>query len=113
LSIVEIEILGTLVKQTGTIGQRAELVRTLDRHVFVEPEHRVIFESIRSLLPRGGFSEEQLAVHLNNRGFPDVDLEKYVAAGHANIGTVLQLADRLNRHNQQRTDVISSDGRGN
>jgi hypothetical protein len=34
-------------------------------------------------------------VHLNNRGFPDVDLEKYGAAAFSNIEEALKLARRM------------------
>jgi hypothetical protein len=37
----------------------------------------VVFESIRALFSCGDFSAVQLRVHLNNRGFPDTDVEKY------------------------------------
>jgi hypothetical protein len=39
--------------------------------------HRVVFESICALFPRGTITAEKLIVHLNNRGFPDTDVEKY------------------------------------
>lgn len=110
LSLAEIEILGTLIRQNGTIVQRTELVRALDHYAFVEPEHRIVFESIRSLLPRDRFSAEHLAVHLNNRGFPDVDLDKYIAAGSANVEHVLRIAARLNPSGQERmADTVSND----
>jgi len=34
-------------------------------------------------------------VHLNNRGFPDVDLEKYCAAAFSNFEESLKVARRL------------------
>jgi hypothetical protein len=91
----EIQILGTLCTQAGTVGQRNELAHTLDRYAFLEPEHQIVYGSIRSLLLHDRLSNAHLAVHLNNRGFPDVDLEHYFAAALANIDEALKLAHRL------------------
>jgi replicative DNA helicase len=91
----EAQILGTLCNQAGTSEQRDELVKILDRYAFLEPEHQIVFASIRSLLRHDRLSNSRLAVHLNNRGFPDVDLEKYCAAALANIDEAMNLARRL------------------
>jgi hypothetical protein len=93
--LAEVRLLGTLCNREGTIQQRAELVHALDRYVFLEPEHQVVFESIRSLLRRDTISAARLALHLNNRGFPDVDLEKYFAAALTNIEDALRLARQV------------------
>jgi hypothetical protein len=95
VSRAEIEILGALMKQVGSIAERTELARSLSGYAFIEPEHRIVYESICSLLPRDRVSTEVLAVHLNNRGFPDVNLETYYAAAPVKIEDVLQLARRL------------------
>ena len=95
LLLTEVQILGTLCNQGGTSEQRNELVKTLDRYAFIEPEHQIVFQSIRSLLSHDRLSNARLAVQLNNRGFPDVDLEKYRAAALANIDEALKLARRL------------------
>ncbi len=91
----EVQILGTLCNQAGTSEQRTELIQTLHQYTFLDSEHQILFESIRSLLPRDRLSNVRLAVHLNNRGFPDVDLEKYCAAGLANIDDALPLVRQL------------------
>jgi hypothetical protein len=93
--LTEVQILGTLCTQAGTVEQRNELAHTLDRYAFLEPEHQIVFGSIRALLLHDRLSNTHLAVHLNNRGFPDVDLEKYCAAALANIDDALKLARRL------------------
>jgi hypothetical protein len=92
---VELEILSTLCSGIGAADQRLDLARTLDHYIFIEPEHQVVLESIRSLLPRGQISRAALAVHLNNRGFPDVDMEKYFRAPRANIDDTLIRAREL------------------
>jgi hypothetical protein len=92
---VEVQILGTLCTQAGTVEQRIELAHILDRYAFLEPEHQIVFGSIRSLLLHDRLSNAHLAVHLNNRGFPDVDLEQYCAAALADIDEALKLARRL------------------
>jgi hypothetical protein len=66
--------------------QRVTLLKSLQNHVFSDAEHQVVFESIRFLLSRGPVSPAGLAVHLNNRGFPDVCVEKYFPAATANPG---------------------------
>ena len=56
---------------------RQNLIQSLDPHAFIEPEHQVVFESIRALFRRGPITMTQLRIHLNNRGFPDTDVGKY------------------------------------
>ena len=91
----ELQVLGTLCNRTGAREQRDELANILGRYAFLEPEHGIVFGSIRSLLVHDRLSNPRLAVHLNNRGFPDVDLEKYCAAGLPSIAEALKLAVRL------------------
>jgi hypothetical protein len=91
----EAQILGSLCNRAGTFEQRNELAHTLDGYAFIEPEHQIVFGSIRALLLHDRLSNTHLAVHLNNRGFPDVDLERYSAAALANIDDALKLAGRL------------------
>jgi len=91
----EVQVLGMLCNREDPREVRAELVHVLEHYAFLEPEHQIVFESIRSLLPHDRFSKSSLAVHLNNRGFPDVDLEKYCAAAFSNIEESLKVARRL------------------
>ena len=106
LLLAEIQILGTLCTQAGTVEQCNELAHTLDRYAFLEPEHQIVFGSIRALLPHNRLSDSHLAVHLNNRGFPDVDLQKYCAAALSNIDDALRLSRRLcSLTHGHRTDV--------
>ena len=58
-------------------------MQSLAQHTFIESEHQVVFESIRALFPRGPISATQLRVHLNNRGFPDTDVEQYFSPAQA------------------------------
>jgi hypothetical protein len=73
----ELEALRALCDEAVPREERLKGMQSFSRHVFVEPEHQVVYESIRALLLRGPFSVTQLRVHLNNRGFPDTDVEKY------------------------------------
>ena len=66
-----------LCNASSTTEDRQKLLQTLSQHAFIEPEHQVVFESIRALFPRGPVALPQLRIHLNNRGFPDTDVEKY------------------------------------
>jgi hypothetical protein len=76
-SATEFQALRVLCDESVPREQRVTLMQSLCRHVFIEPEHQVAYESIRALLSRGPVSTGQLRVHLNNRGFPDTDVEKY------------------------------------
>ena len=91
----EFRVLGTLCDREVPHDLRAKLAHVLKHYAFLEPEHQIVFESIRSLLLHDRLSKASLAVHLNNRGFPDVDLEKYCAAAFSNIEEAVKLARRL------------------
>ena len=91
----EVHVLGTLCNPEVPLDLRAELAHVLEHYAFLEPEHQIVFESIRSLLLHDRLSKSSLAVHLNNRGFPDVDLERYCAAAFSNIEESLKVARRL------------------
>jgi hypothetical protein len=91
----EIRILRSLCRETVTRNQRLELLQAVDHCIFIEPEHQIVFESLRSLLVRGPVSPAGLAVHLNNRGFPDLDMEKYFHTGSGEIEDTLKLARAL------------------
>jgi hypothetical protein len=79
----ELQTLRVLCDVAAPREERQRLMQSLAQHVFIEPEHQVVFESIRALFSRGPISAEQLRVHLNNRGFPDTDVEKYFQSGRA------------------------------
>jgi hypothetical protein len=74
----ELEALRVLCDEAIPREPRQKLMESLADHTFLVPEHQVVFESIRALFPRSPISLEQLRVHLNNRGFPDTDVEKYL-----------------------------------
>ncbi len=73
----ELQALRTLCDETAPREERQRLMSSLPQHIFIEPEHQVVFESIQALFSRGPISMAQLRVHLNNRGFPDTDVEIY------------------------------------
>lgn len=73
----EFQILRTLCDESVPREDRVKLIESHAHHAFIEPEHQVVFESIRALFPRGAVTAARLAVHLTNRGFPDIDVEKY------------------------------------
>lgn len=76
-----------------TERQRQNLMKSLDGHVFLDPEYQVVFESIRALLHSGPISSARLALHLNNRGFPDIDTDRYFPAA----GVHLEPHERTNK----------------
>ena len=73
----DLQTLRTLCDEATSRGDRLALLQSLSQRDFFEPEHQVVFESISILLQRGSMSLPQLRVHLNNRGFPDIDAENY------------------------------------
>lgn len=73
----EIDALRGLCTEIFAPDERRKLVQFLSQYQFVALEHAVVFESLQSLSRRGPVSKVQLRVHLNNRGFPDTDVEKY------------------------------------
>jgi hypothetical protein len=84
----ELQSLRALCDEAAPREERHRLLQSLSQHAFIEPEHQVVFESIRALFPRGPISVAQLRVHLNNRGFPDTDVESYFQP--ARHGTIEQ-----------------------
>ena len=85
----EFKALCTLCDEAIPRNLRQNLINSLGPRTFKESEHRVVFESICALFPRGPITAEKLLVHLNNRGFPDTDVEKYFppAANQSNTET--------------------------
>jgi hypothetical protein len=73
----ELRALRKLCNEAAPREARQGLMDSLRRNTWIEPEHQIVFESIRALFPRGPISETQLRVHLTKRGFPDTDVEKY------------------------------------
>jgi hypothetical protein len=73
----EAQMLRALCDDSASLATRQQLAQSLTEHVFIEPQHQVVFESIRALLSRGEITVARLNVHLINRGFPDTDVEKY------------------------------------
>ena len=90
----ELQTLRRLCNEAAPREEREKLVQSLSQYAFLEAEHQVVFESIRSLFQRGSISEVQLRVHLNNRGFPDTDLEKYFQAAPSRP-TTSQATDKV------------------
>jgi hypothetical protein len=83
-SAADLAILQKICDASLSQEKRSALVQSLQNYAFLDAEHQVVFESIRFLLSRGPVSPARLAVHLNNRGFPDVSMEKYFPATMAN-----------------------------
>jgi hypothetical protein len=54
-----------------------------------------VFESLCALSGRKEISAAVFAVHLNNRGFPDLDLEKYFVAAPPSVEQALARVDEL------------------
>jgi hypothetical protein len=91
----ELDVLRALCGGAGTMPQRRALHDSLAGYLFSEPEHQVVFESLCALSGRKEISAAVLAVHLNNRGFPDVDLEKYFVAAPPSVEHALSRVEEL------------------
>jgi hypothetical protein len=98
----EIEVLRGLCSAEASQGQKHELVRVLGDYFFIEPEHQIVFESIALLHQKRELSLPLLAVHLNNRGFPDIGLEKYFVAAPQKMETALRRARELSASKPSR-----------
>lgn len=91
---LEIQTLRTLCDEKISREERLGRLNSLSQHDFLTPEQQVVFESVCVLLRWGSISASQLRVHLNNRGFPDIDVETYFPGartrswGHENSGEV-------------------------
>jgi hypothetical protein len=75
--ITELDALRSLCDEALSREDRHDFLLSLAPQAFTDPERQVVLESIRALFPRGPISLTALRVHLNNRGFPDTDVEKY------------------------------------
>ena len=73
----ELETLRSLCDASIPRQERLKRMKTLSPRDFTEPEHQVVFESIRAVLSSGEVSVARLNVYLNNRGFPCTPVEKY------------------------------------
>jgi hypothetical protein len=92
---LELEVLCALCGGAGTTEQRQALSKLLGSYRFSEPEHQVVFESLCAMSSRRELSAAVLALHLNNRGFPDLDLEKYFSAAPPSVEQALARVDEL------------------
>ncbi len=86
----ELSALQSLCDATATTEERRKLMEQFQKCLFVDPEHQVVFESIRALSRRGPITLTNLRIHLNNRGFPDTDLEKYFQPAQSERGRNLK-----------------------
>jgi hypothetical protein len=73
----ELRLLRSLCDERMPREQRWEMMRSLGANSFAEPEHQVVLEAIRALLPLGPLSEERLSIYLTKHGFPDTDVSRY------------------------------------
>jgi hypothetical protein len=73
----EIETLRRFCDETLSRDERRRQIESLAADGFSVPEHQVVYESIRALWSKGPITVERLRVHLNNRGFPDIDVGNY------------------------------------
>jgi hypothetical protein len=73
----ELDALRSLCDEALSREDRQDFLVSLAPQSFTDPEHQVVLESIRAIFPLGPLSQTTLRIHLNNRGFPDTDVENY------------------------------------
>src|SRR5437773_12219091 len=92
LSLLEKNTLRFLCSVLIKGGTRGEICRLLDPSVFQDPLQRVLFEEIREL---GTIDSrrlrELLPARVTNRGFPDFDLNEFLAPHEVNEKEIDQL----------------------
>lgn len=88
----ELEVLRALANGKVTSARHRAVLDFLRDYEFFVPEHQVVYESLRQIARMQPISQSRLAVHLNNRGFPDIDLEKYFEGTPLDLIKALELA---------------------
>jgi hypothetical protein len=91
----ELEVLRALTNGNVSSARHKSILRFLQDYNFLDPEHQVVYESFQAIARRQPIVAPQLAVHLNNRGFPDIDLEKYFEGTPLDLVEALDLARAL------------------
>lgn len=81
-------------------------IRILNAHAFQDPVHGLVFETLREINtddPR--IIRGLLAARLTNKGFPDVDVEKYFQPHHLRadaIVAIMQSVAKAERRKKRR-----------
>jgi hypothetical protein len=91
----ELEVLRALANGKVNSARHRAVVAFLRDYDFLDSEHQVVYESVRAIAQRQPISASRLAAHLNNRGFPDIDLEKYFEGTPLDLVKALDLARAL------------------
>ena len=88
-------MLRSLANGKVSSARHRAVVRLLQDYDFLDPEHQVVYESVRAIAQEQPISAPRLAAHLNNRGFPDIDLEKYFEGTPLDLVKALDLVRAL------------------
>ena len=91
----ELEVLRALTNGSTGAADYGRIVRLVHGYHFRDAEYQVVFESLREISENEPISFSRLAVHLNNRGFPDIDLDKYFEGTHVDLTQGIALARTL------------------
>ncbi len=74
----ERNVLRALCQSAARSDVLARSITLLAHYRFREPAHQIVFDALRELGHRSGRQiRELLAVRLNNKGFPDLNLEPF------------------------------------
>jgi hypothetical protein len=92
----EREVIRALCSDGADTVSRTKYFEMLSRYKFIEPEHRVIFDALRSLRASDTSTlRERLIIRLNNLGFPDLDLAPFFLPASLSRDAALLLVRRL------------------
>jgi len=91
----ELEVLRALTNGSRGAAEYRLIVRLVHDYRFCDAEYQIVFESLREISENEPISFSRLAVHLNNRGFPDIDLEKYFEGTPVDLTQGMALARTL------------------
>ncbi|HKZ51674.1 MAG TPA: hypothetical protein VJ085_00185 [Candidatus Acidoferrales bacterium] len=75
---------------------RQQALRWLDAYAFQDVIHQLIFDALREIrVEQPELIRQQLPARLTQKGFPEVDFEKFLAAPGLNSSEALGLAEQL------------------
>lgn len=98
---IERQILRALCSPRAAFRTRG--VRELANHRWREPEHRIVYEALGKIRPKGGSLREQLAAQTTRMGFPDVDWTAYFGGNATTSSELPKLLRELRAAEREKT----------
>jgi len=93
MELAVVRALCTGVLQGST---RQQVLRWLDTYAFRDVIHQLIFDTVREIRPEPPeLIRQQLPARLTQKGFPEVDFEKFLTPPGLSSSEALELAEKL------------------